>query len=53
MIKFQISEAEVISDYQIHAHTNNGVYLLDLTCSIDGIYFNSAQEMADYINNGE
>lgn len=53
MNKLQISLAEIVSDYQIHAHTSIGVVLLDLTCSIDGILFNSAQEMADYINNGE
>lgn len=51
MNKIEISLAEIASDYQIHVHTKLGVILLDTTCSIDGVLFNSAQEMADYINN--
>lgn len=30
---------DVISDFQVHIGTNQGIILLDLTCTIEGIEF--------------
>lgn len=31
----------IISDTQVHVYTDLGIILLDLNCSIEGVYFNN------------
>lgn len=41
---YNVENVELISDNDCHVITDNGIIYLDLSCTINGIYFNNIND---------